>query len=120
MVLAVVGVAALVIVVMGIVPFPHPFSFSTDSYYEEPVLAPSGSHVIGSFSTNNSDRVSFAILGSGMSLIYLAVASNGTFSFVSPQDGFEIQISLFGQTTTVHVSGQYSAPILFSPSFPLP
>jgi hypothetical protein len=115
----VVILTVVVFVVLFAIPFSMPFSFSTSSYYEEGYTVPTGSQVSGSFHTNNSDRVGFLILGPGMNPVYDTEASNGSFSFTTQSPGFTFQIFLFGQTCTVDVSGHYTAPIIWGPSFPI-
>lgn len=117
----IVGVVAVVVVfvVLFAIPFSHPFSFRASSYYSGAIVAPGGSQVSGSFATNNSDKVDFLILGTGMNPIYQADGANGSFSFISPSGGFGIKIYLFGESCTVDVSGQFSAPVVWSPSFPI-
>ncbi len=83
-------------------------------------MVPAGSPVRGSFHTNDSDKVGFTILAQGRNPIYLTDSSNGSFNFTSPTAGVTFQVFLFGQVCTVYVSGHSTAPILWSPSFPIP
>jgi len=110
----------VVFVVLVAIPFSMPFTVHAGSDDEEALIVPAGSHVSGTFSTNNSDTVDFLILGAGHNPIYQADASPGSFSVAAPSGGVTIQIFLFGQSCTVAASGTYTAPILWSPSFPVP
>jgi len=119
-VIVVIVLIFLVFVVLFAIPFSMPFSFSSSTYYERAFIVPAGSQVSGTFNTNNTDKVGFSILGAGMNPTYQADSSNGSFSFTSQSPGFTFQIFLFGQDCTVEVSGHYTAPIIWSPSVPIP
>jgi hypothetical protein len=114
-------VAILIIfVILFAVPFSMPFSISASGYYENVLSVPAGSHVSGTFSANNSDKVGFYILGPGNNPLYQSYSNNGSFSVTAPAADLTFQIYFFGRDCAVEVSGHYTAPILWSPSFPIP
>jgi len=120
LVLVSVVVIVVVFVVLFAIPFSMPFSIRTNSYYENVLSVPAGSHVTGSFSTNNSDKVDFVILGTGNVPLYQSESDNGSFTVTPSSADVTIQINFFGQDCTVDVSGTYTAPIVWITSFPIP
>lgn len=120
LVIVTVVVVLVLFVVLFAIPFSMPFTIHTDSYYENVLSVPAGSHVSGTFSTNNTDKVGFYILGPGNNPLYQTTSSSGSFSVIAPQADLTFQIYLFGRDCAVTVSGTYTAPIVWSPSFPIP
>ncbi len=112
-----IGVVAVsvILAILALAPVQHSYSEQFGSSYPNPGVAtltvPKGSDVTGSWSTNDSGTVEFAILDAGQTLVYSSDAHNGTYTFTASDPPYTLgAISYVSET--VYVWGTYSAPIL--------
>lgn len=114
--IAVAGVAAAAILaILAIAPVTHPYSQEFGSGYPTPGLStlsvPKGADVSGSWTAPGAYNVTFGVLDSGGTPIYVSTAHGGTFGFTANDPPYTFT-ALSYATVSVYVWGNYSAPLL--------
>ncbi|MGP8077069.1 MAG: hypothetical protein ACLQC7_03745 [Thermoplasmata archaeon] len=105
---------AIVIVALFTIPISHRFSWQLTSSGDLPadqlMSFPAGVVVSGSWSTNGGGAVNFTLIGA-TGVVVSTIAASGSFTFTATIGFYLFEVTAT-TSTTVLISGSYSAPIL--------